>query len=128
VASRIAGTRYGPTAIESCKVASVGFLTPFLFVYAPSMLLLGDISNIWSWIDLALIVMLTISSLFGWVNHFMTKLNFVERSLFFLSPCAVIAFLIVRNPLWCVISVVAFFLGRAIQLAKSQKLKATPAV
>jgi TRAP transporter 4TM/12TM fusion protein len=128
VASRIAGTKYGPTAIESCKIASVGFLTPFLFVYAPVILMLGDISNIWTWIDILLVIMLTISSLFAWVGHFMTKLRFMERSLFFASPCAVVAFLILRNPLLCVVSVVAFFLGLVMQWVRSQKLKTTPAV
>ncbi|MDR1509681.1 MAG: TRAP transporter fused permease subunit [Synergistaceae bacterium] len=126
VASRIAGTKYGPTAIESCKVASVAFLTPFLFVYAPGIVLLGDPSNIWSWLDVALVVMMTIASIFCWVGHFMTGLNFTERSLFFVSTCAVAVFLILRNPVLCAVSVITFFVGIIVQLYKSWKFKTMP--
>jgi TRAP transporter 4TM/12TM fusion protein len=123
VASRIAGTKYGPTAIESCKVASVGFLTPFLFVYAPAILLTESVTNIWTWIDILLVVMLTASTLFFWVNYFMTKLNIFERVLFLISPCAVFVFLILRNPVWGAVSVAAFLIGSGVQFSKWLKLR-----
>jgi TRAP-type uncharacterized transport system fused permease subunit len=126
VASRIAGTKYGPTAIESCKVASVSFLTPFLFVYAPGIVLLGNPSNIWTWLDVVLVVMMTIASIFCWVGYFMTGLDFTERSLFFFSSGAVAAFLILRNPVLCAVSVITFFVGITVQLYKSWKLKTMP--
>jgi TRAP-type uncharacterized transport system fused permease subunit len=128
VASRIAGTKYGPTAIESCKVASVGFLTPFLFVYAPAILLTESVTDIRAWVDILLVVMLTASTLFFWVGHFMTKLSALDRLLFRISPFAVSAFLILRDPAWCAASVITFMIGTGIQFSKWRNTRNMPAI
>jgi hypothetical protein len=70
--------------------------------------------------------MMTIASILCWVGHFMTELNFIERSLFFISTAAVAAFLILRNPVLCAVSVITFFVGIIVQLYKLWKLKKMP--
>lgn len=83
--SKMAGTRYGPTAIETCKTAIAGFIVPFLFCYAPAIVLQGDMTSIWSWVDILIATISFASIQFLLARYYLTKLNVVEMSILGLS-------------------------------------------
>lgn len=97
VAARMANASYSKTAIESCKVSYSGFVLPFIFVYAPVLLLdprgLGDgITGILS----ALIILF--GSQIGFVGYCFTLCNGLERFLWFFLSASLFAFLVFQIP------------------------------
>lgn len=118
VASRIADTKYGTTAIESCKVAAVGFMTPFLFVYAPALLMMQSASDIWTYIDIGIVVMLTVSLSIFWVGYFITEVSNLERILYLVSTISICMFLGMRLPILLALALAAFAVPTVLQIKK----------
>jgi len=127
IATKIAGSNYSKTLIETCKVAAIGFLTPFLFAFAPVMLLRADFSTISPWIDLALIIILNVAWQVGWVGYFLTNLHLAERIVFLGSCFAIIGYLIVRNPAIAVVALALIVLSFGVQAFKRIRRTAPPA-
>lgn len=127
VASRIANTKYGTTALESCKVAAVGFLTPFLFIYSPALLLTESFANPWTWIDLILILILMVSAQFCWVGYCMTTLNMAERLAFLGAAAFICVFVIQRHPIWMILALAIFAGNLILQFVRRGKEKAQAA-
>ena len=125
IATKMAKSNYGKTVIETCKVAAIGFLTPFLFAYAPVMLLMADFGTIGPWIDLGLILVLNVAWQVGWVGYFLTDLHMVERIVFLGSCFAIIGYLIVRNPIIAVAALALIILSFGVQVFKRMK-RVTP--
>jgi TRAP-type uncharacterized transport system fused permease subunit len=90
--AKMSGTKYGITAIETCKTAAAGFIVPFLFCYAPAICLHGDLTSIWSWIDILVAAVLFASIQFLFARYYLTKLNVVETLLIGLSCVALLLF------------------------------------
>lgn len=123
VGTQISGTPYGKTAVECCKICGVSFLAPFLFVYAPVMLLEGSLTDPTSYIQLLSIIVLTVAAQFTWVNYFCTDLTLLERAMFFLSFLTLILYIFMSNNILCVIGLALFAAAAAAHIIKWKKNK-----
>ena len=123
VGTQISGTPYGKTAIECCKICGVSFLAPFLFVYAPVMLLEGNMMDPTTYLQLISVLVLTVAAQFCWVNYFCTDLLLYERGLFFVAFLALILYIILGNSILCVIGLAAFVVAVVMHLSRWKKGK-----
>jgi TRAP-type uncharacterized transport system fused permease subunit len=85
-AAGIAGSNLWRTGIAAVKIGATGFIVPFMFVYGPSLLFLGDWWEILtSVVSASLGVILLSAGLVGW---FLRQGSFIER--LFLVAAAVL--------------------------------------
>jgi len=78
-AAGISGSNIWKTGIEAMKIGATGFIVPFMFVYGPSLLLIGSSTSIVTTIISASIgVVLLSAGLMGW---FLKKATWLERLL-----------------------------------------------
>jgi len=76
-AAGISGSNLWRTGLAAIKIGAAGFIVPFMFVYGPSLLLIGSFTSIVMTIVSASIgVILLSAGLMGW---FLTETNFLER-------------------------------------------------
>ncbi len=121
VASKQAGSKYGPTAIESCKVAATGFLMPFLMVYAPAVCLMSDAANPWTWIDIVLVIVVNLAFQVVWCGHLFAKMSMLERVLLAIGCCATIVFFAERYLFLLMIGIVAMAAVLVVQFIRRPK-------
>lgn len=96
IGSKLAGASYMKTAIETIKIAGIGLLLPFMFVYAPVLLLSprpGDA------VVKAVIasVMLILAAQFAYVGYFLAPCNYLERLLWLAVAVFLFLFLPTSN-------------------------------
>jgi TRAP transporter 4TM/12TM fusion protein len=78
-AAGISGSNIWKTGIEAMKIGATGFIVPFMFVYGPSLLLIGSSTSIVTTIISASIgVVLLSAGLMGW---FLKEANYLERAM-----------------------------------------------
>jgi TRAP transporter 4TM/12TM fusion protein len=78
-AAGIAGSKPMATSFSSLRIGLVGFIIPFMFVFGPSLLFIGDLQDISiSLVSSIIGVTLLSASMVGWLK---TKLNVVERAI-----------------------------------------------
>lgn len=78
-AAGISGSNIWKTGIEAMKIGATGFVVPFMFVYGPSLLLIGSSTSIVTTIISASIgVVLLSAGLMGW---FLKEANYLERAM-----------------------------------------------
>ncbi|MDT8861835.1 TRAP transporter permease [Alkalihalobacillus sp. MEB130] len=104
-AAGIAGSDVWETGIESVKLASAGFIIPFIFAYNDVLLLNGTISEITISVSTALLGCLALSvSVTGWC---IIPVGFIRRTVFLVSAI----FLIIPSPFyWSMIGFVVISL------------------
>lgn len=100
-AAGIAGSDVWETGIESVKLASAGFIIPFIFAYNDVLLLNGTVSDITFSVATALLGCLALSvAVTGWC---MKTIGFIRRLLFLVGAI----FLIIPSPFyWSIIGFV----------------------
>lgn len=78
-AAGISGSNIWKTGIAAMKIGATGFIVPFMFVYGPSLLLIGSPTSIVMTIVSASIgVVLLSAGLMGW---FLKETNYLERAM-----------------------------------------------
>jgi TRAP transporter 4TM/12TM fusion protein len=78
-AAGISGSNLWKTGIAAMKIGATGFIVPFMFVYGPSLLIIGSPADIITTILSASIgVVLLSAGLMGW---FLKEANYLERGL-----------------------------------------------
>jgi TRAP transporter 4TM/12TM fusion protein len=78
-AAGISGSNIWKTGIEAMKIGATGFIVPFMFVYGPSLLLIGSSTSIVTTIISASIgVVLLSAGLMGW---FLKEATYLERAM-----------------------------------------------
>jgi TRAP transporter 4TM/12TM fusion protein len=80
IASKVAGARYIPTAMEAVKVSLAGFVLPFLFIYNPELILQATGAPWWDVgyrILNCLVLMLALQVVL--VGYFLAPLSLAER-------------------------------------------------
>ena len=93
-AAGIAKSGIWETGWDAMKLASTGFIIPFIFVFNTELLLMGDPLDIAFAVATAAVGCCVLAvSLFGWC---VTNISFIGRAL--LLPCAIA--LILPRPLW----------------------------
>lgn len=76
-AAGVAGTKPNATALVALRVAAAGFIVPFMFVYGPELLLIGEPTDIaLALFTAALGIVCLAAALSGWL---LTRLNWLER-------------------------------------------------
>lgn len=123
VGTKISGTPYGKTAVECCKICGVSFLAPFLFVYAPVMLLEGNPYELKTYMQLISIVALTVAAQFVWINYLCMDLLLIERALFFGSFLALILYIFTSANLLCFGGLAMFVFSLVMHLLRWKKHK-----
>ncbi|KHF41605.1 TRAP transporter permease [Halalkalibacter okhensis] len=121
VAAKIAGTKYIPTAIETCKAAAAAFILPFLFVYAPSVVLQHGPTSMIFWIEIAVCTILTISLQLGLVSQIIIKHTWWERVILLVASGGCFMFLVMREPSMLILSIVAIMFSIFSQVIRSRR-------
>ena len=86
---------YTSTAIEASKAAVVGFLVPFIFVMNPIFLIQPGESLLEGMIALLAGLLMVIAVAVGFVGHYFTPLNPLERALLLACALGCLLYLIV---------------------------------
>lgn len=88
VAAALAGSRWLPTSYHAVRIGIAAFIVPYMFVYAPALLLLADaFSIIWRTAMSVLgVTALAVAS----VGFLTRQLNIGERLIFFAAACVLI--------------------------------------
>lgn len=87
-AAAIAGGNIMQTGWEAMKLGASAFIVPFMFVFSPALLLMGEVSTIVLVIITSLMGVLMLSC--GIQGYIITKANFIERLLCFLAAITLI--------------------------------------
>lgn len=118
-ASSIAESDVWKTGIESVKLASAGFIIPFIFVYNEVLLLEGTFLNSIIPIITAILGAITIGASFtGWL---ITNLSLITRIILFFSSIG----LFIGSPsYWSLIALVAVSIVLLIEIKRNNKLSA----
>ena len=90
----IAGSEPLKTGFEAFKLAIVGFIVPYIFMYNPALLLRGSVSEIFSVTVLLMSTVILLAS--GLTGYLTRKLNILERII--LIAIAVGLIMINTNP------------------------------
>jgi TRAP transporter 4TM/12TM fusion protein len=78
-AAGIGGSNIWKTGLAAVKIGATGFIVPFMFVYGPSLLLIGSLPNILTTIVSASIGVIALSA--GLVGWFFKEANYLERGM-----------------------------------------------
>jgi TRAP transporter 4TM/12TM fusion protein len=92
IGAKLAGASYIKTAIETIKVAGIGLLLPFMFIYTP-VLLLAPRSPMKATTGLIASILLIVAGQFSFVGYFLTSCNPLERLLWFAAMVLLFLFL-----------------------------------
>lgn len=89
-AAGISGSNIWKTGIEAMKIGATGFVVPFMFVYGPSLLLIGSSTSIVTTIISASIgVVLLSAGLMGWLlkeASYLERAMLVSGAIFLIKP------------------------------------------
>jgi TRAP transporter 4TM/12TM fusion protein len=97
IASKIAGAKYIPTAIESTKAALAGFLIPFMFIYCPILLFQPSQNILYECAGLAAVIILFFAFEISFVGYYHNRCTSLERLLFFISGLLLMTFIFMHN-------------------------------
>jgi len=117
IGSKLAGAPYMKTAIETIKVAGIGLLLPFMFVYAP-VLLLAPRGFAEAITGLVASVLLIFAGQFSFVGYLLAPCNWLERFLWLIVMVLSFLFLPSSNYVLFLIGVLLFVLLALYQLHK----------
>ncbi len=120
VVSKIAGTPYGKTSLETCKVAFTGFIMPFIFCFAPAICLM-DTTGAWKWIDISIVVLFAfaVQTVFcGWLFE---KMSLVERIAMGSGCVSLFVFLMSRHMVLLGVGLLLILLGIVYQVFKRKR-------
>lgn len=77
-AAGVAGTNPNATAVAAVRVAAAGFIVPFMFVYGPELLLIGEpIDIVLALLTATIGIFCLAAALSGWL---LTRLSWIERA------------------------------------------------
>ncbi len=120
-ASVIAGSKFWETAIETTKVAAVGFLVPFMFVFWPT--LLGQFqSPLSAVIQLVASIVMIVSLQVGIVGHYMVACSLPHRALSIASLVALFIYCFTGNYVFLFAGLGAFVALTLLQLTRRRAL------
>ena len=96
VGAKLAGASYWKTAVETIKVAGIGLILPFMFMYAP-VILLAPTGLIEGATGIIASVLLISAAQFSYVGYLLTRCGALERVLWFLDAALLFLFLPTRS-------------------------------
>jgi TRAP transporter 4TM/12TM fusion protein len=103
-ASRLAGSAFFKTAIQSVRVGIGGFIVPFMVVWVGAFT--GDFSEpLFAITGIAACFLTFVALQASSVGHFMARLNLTERALLMLGAVAFLAHLNTRSTIYLVVGI-----------------------
>ena len=118
IASRIAGGKYIPTAIESTKAALAGFLIPFMFIYCPILLFQPGENMLYECLGLLAVLVLFFSFEVSFVGFYQARCGFYERILFLISGLLMAVFIFLHTYAALGVGLALFVFGTIFQRRK----------
>lgn len=97
VASRIAGSNYLKSSVEAVKIATSGFLLPFLFVYAPILLARRPDSLQVGLLDILGSITCLFAIQIANVGYLFANIGYLIRIIYYLSGGLLFSFVITKN-------------------------------
>jgi TRAP transporter 4TM/12TM fusion protein len=91
IGSKLAGAKYMQTAIETFKIAAAGILLPFVFIYAP-VILLQPVNLLPELITLTGFIIALMALQIGSIGYYFRKCSLLERVCAIASTLLLIAF------------------------------------
>jgi len=125
IGAKLAGASYMKTAIETIKVAGIGLLLPFMFIYRP-VLLLAPSSAAEASSGIIASIMLIMAGQFSFVGYFLSLCNALERVLWLADMVLFFLFLPTNNFLLFWTGVSLFVALTLIQYYKRRAMSANP--
>ncbi len=118
VASKVAGSNFIRTGVESMKAALGGFIIPFLLILAPVLILepQGPVSEITTQVISSLVILIAFEIVV--VNHYLMPLSIAERIAAAICVAMLFAFLISKSYIFFTLGFALFILVTLWQLRK----------
>ena len=125
VAAKLAGANYLKCAMATVKAAFMGFVLPFLVVYAPSVILEITPSNPVWWLEIGCAVLLVVTGQLAFTGCFIAKMNIVEQVLLYVSAVSFLLTLMVRAwlPILLLIALVALAAFLVLHIPRASKVR-----
>ncbi len=120
ITAKIAEAPYIKTAKESCKAALAGFLTPYIFVYCP-VLLLHPREPLFGVVAVLISLLLLTAFQISFVGFLKSDCSLAERAAFFLSACIGFVSLVQRSFLLAAVCLAIFVAGFLVHRMKSAR-------
>ena len=124
IASKLAGARYLPTALEAVKASLAGFVLPFLIIWYPELLLqFGSSSVFLAVIRLLSCLVLLVTLEVAIVNHYLMPLKHWERISFVICAAFFIGFFVTKGAALLVAGVILFISLTVLQVVRKRRLQ-----
>lgn len=121
-ASIIAQASYFKTGVESIKAAMAGFILPFTFIFCPLILIQPGKSPFQELIHLIIIIVSIISAQAAIAVYWITGLNPMERTLFFLCSGILLLSVPMQSTVLVAVGLTLFFGLTAIQIRRKMAM------
>ena len=125
VAARLADASYFKTCYETIRCAFVGFLLPFMILYAPSLLLEPNISTYIFWKEIIMSFVFVVFAQIGWVGYMKIKLNLAERIIIILGAVGAMGSLFNDSLVILITSIVLLVAGVALHMIRTKGVQKT---
>jgi TRAP transporter 4TM/12TM fusion protein len=117
IATKVAGAKYLPTALEACKASIAGFVLPFLIIWNPVLLLQPDstpVPLIIAKLVACLVLILVLQVAIG--NHYIGPLRIWERISFTACAGVIVVYFISPHIALLIVGLGIFVLASFLQL------------
>jgi TRAP-type uncharacterized transport system fused permease subunit len=123
VTSRMAQADYQRTALESCKLGFAGFVLPFMFVYAPFLLLFPS-TPMAAAKDLAAAILFFLAAEIGFVGYYLSTCGWPQRILHLAVSALLFLFIIIKGDLllWAAFAIFALLTAWQLRVRSIERL------
>jgi TRAP transporter 4TM/12TM fusion protein len=97
IASKLAGAKYMPTAVEAVKVSLAGFILPVLIIWNPVLILEPTASTLRAVLGVIACLGLLVSIEILLVNYYILPIKLWERALYGISSLALLGYFVTEN-------------------------------
>lgn len=121
IASKIAGGKYIPTAIESTKAALAGFLIPLIFIYCPILLFQPTENILFESLGIVAVLLLFLSFEASFVGYYFSRCSSLERILLFLCGLLMFVFVCTHSYMLLALGSIVFAIATILQMRKAKR-------
>jgi len=122
IASKLAGAKYLPTAIEAVKASIAGFILPFLFIWNPTLLLQPASSPFLAALGLIVCIVIVISLQAVITNSYISKMKLWQSFLLGISFLTLVGYFITQIYGLVFLGLALFIFVTVMQLITKAKL------
>jgi TRAP-type uncharacterized transport system fused permease subunit len=122
VASKLSGGDYIKTAYETVRAAFTAFFLPFLVVFSPAITLAISPASALYWLDIGICFLFVASAQFALVGYMLLHLTWIERGLLTVTFICSFIYLVVRHPIFLVVTFVCVVVFLTSHVYRRRKL------